>query len=82
MDEFAALTVTNSSPVGACVQGNFQDTCYAIAKVGFRVFLGVAADVVNISEDGLKCQLLLRENPLVQHVELPAEFQGFEEPLR
>jgi len=55
--------------LGSC--HDFQDTAEIIAKVGFKMFLGVAAEVSNWNSDGTACSLLLTDNPMVEFVELP-----------
>ncbi|CAK9864755.1 unnamed protein product [Sphagnum jensenii] len=54
----------------------FKDTAEVIAKVGFKMFLGVSATVSNWSADGSECSLILDDNPLVDFVELPDTCQG------
>eukprot|EP01062_Namystynia_karyoxenos_P056466 TRINITY_DN47427_c0_g1_i1.p1 TRINITY_DN47427_c0_g1~~TRINITY_DN47427_c0_g1_i1.p1 ORF type:complete len:232 (+),score=79.69 TRINITY_DN47427_c0_g1_i1:94-696(+) len=53
----------------------FRDTAEAIAKVGFKMFLGVHANVHNWSEDHLSYSLVLPDNPLTEFVELPDRFK-------
>lgn len=55
---------------------NLTDTADAIAKVGFRMYLGVSADVANWSQDGHTFSLVFRENPLAEFAELPDECSG------
>mmetsp|Transcript_24849 Transcript_24849/g.61005 ORF Transcript_24849/g.61005 Transcript_24849/m.61005 type:complete len:187 (+) Transcript_24849:202-762(+) len=57
------------SNVGSC--SDFRETAEVMAKVGFKMFLGVAAGVGNWSRDETEFSLLLDENPLVDMVELP-----------
>ncbi|MBA0558214.1 hypothetical protein Goshw_025666 [Gossypium schwendimanii] len=47
-----------------------------IAKVGFKMFLGVTASVMNWDADGTCCSIVLEDNPLVDFVELPDTCQG------
>ncbi|CAM6034624.1 unnamed protein product [Sphagnum compactum] len=54
----------------------FKDTAEVIAKVGFKMFLGVSATVSNWSADGSECSLILDDNPLADFVELPDTCQG------
>ncbi|KAK1284795.1 hypothetical protein QJS10_CPB21g00867 [Acorus calamus] len=69
IDEFLA-----KSNVSRCV--DFRETADVIAKVGFKMFLGVTASVTNWDADGTSCSLVLEENPLVDFVELPDMYQG------
>eukprot|EP00771_Trimastix_marina_P000943 gnl/Trimastix_PCT/1979.p2 GENE.gnl/Trimastix_PCT/1979~~gnl/Trimastix_PCT/1979.p2 ORF type:complete len:186 (+),score=43.63 gnl/Trimastix_PCT/1979:35-592(+) len=50
---------------------NFHETAEAIAKVAFRMFLGINVQVTNWNPEGTKCTLVIRENPLTDFVELP-----------
>eukprot|EP01060_Flectonema_neradi_P005681 TRINITY_DN13805_c0_g1_i2.p1 TRINITY_DN13805_c0_g1~~TRINITY_DN13805_c0_g1_i2.p1 ORF type:complete len:184 (+),score=34.53 TRINITY_DN13805_c0_g1_i2:63-614(+) len=49
----------------------FRDTAEAIAKVGFKMFLGVTADVRNWAEDGSSYSLIIDDNPLTMFADLP-----------
>ncbi|GMQ11641.1 hypothetical protein CsSME_00054189 [Camellia sinensis var. sinensis] len=69
IDEFLA-----KSNVSRCV--DFKETAEVIAKVGFKMFLGVTASVTNVDADGTCCSLILEDNPLVDFVELPDTCQG------
>jgi|EP00670_Eutreptiella_braarudii_P014784 hypothetical protein len=69
VDEFLAAT-----SLGAC--RTFAETAEVIAKVGFKMFLGVTAAVVNIGDDGQSFSLVLEENPLNAFVELPEKFKS------
>lgn len=42
-----------------------------MARVGFKMFLGVSAELGKVSEDEKQCSVLFRGNPLDQFVELP-----------
>eukprot|EP00756_Hemistasia_phaeocysticola_P066274 Hpha_TRINITY_DN9125_c0_g1::TRINITY_DN9125_c0_g1_i1::g.94434::m.94434/K20302/TRAPPC3, BET3; trafficking protein particle complex subunit 3 len=53
----------------------FRDTAETIAKVGFRMFLGVHAGVFNWSDDYRAYSLVLDQNPLTEFVELPDRFK-------
>ena len=70
VDEFLA-----KSSVAAC--HNFRETAETIARVAFKMFLGVAADVTNWSDDGRQCSVVLaaNENPFADFVELPAQYK-------
>ncbi|XP_074587410.1 uncharacterized protein LOC141843255 [Curcuma longa] len=69
IDEFLA-----KSNVSRCV--DFKETADVIAKVGFKMFLGVTASVTNWDAEGTSFSLVLEDNPLVDFVELPDTFQG------
>ncbi|KAL0406900.1 UNVERIFIED_CONTAM: Trafficking protein particle complex subunit [Sesamum latifolium] len=53
-----------------------METAEVIAKVGFKMFLGVTASVTNWDTEGTTCSLILEDNPLVDFVELPDTCQG------
>ncbi|BBN04638.1 trafficking protein particle complex subunit 3 [Marchantia polymorpha subsp. ruderalis] len=55
---------------------DFRETAETIAKVGFKMFLGVTGSVANWNADGTECSLILDDNPLVDFVELPETCQG------
>ena len=57
------------SPMPFCT--DFRQTMEVIAKVAFKLFLGVAADVTAWDFNGKSCSLHLRENPLSDFVILP-----------
>eukprot|EP00929_Paragymnodinium_shiwhaense_P105294 TRINITY_DN7024_c0_g1_i2.p1 TRINITY_DN7024_c0_g1~~TRINITY_DN7024_c0_g1_i2.p1 ORF type:complete len:217 (-),score=53.62 TRINITY_DN7024_c0_g1_i2:104-673(-) len=65
VDEFLA-----KSGVSACQ--DFRESAEVIAKVGFRMFLGVGAEVVMWNRELTACSLVLPDNPLAEYVELPA----------
>ncbi|KAK4398476.1 Trafficking protein particle complex subunit [Sesamum angolense] len=69
VDEFLA-----KSNVSRCV--DFRETAEVIAKVGFKMFLGVTASVTNWDAEGTTCSIILEDNPLVDFVELPDTCQG------
>eukprot|EP00918_Siedleckia_nematoides_P090267 GHVU01198432.1.p1 GENE.GHVU01198432.1~~GHVU01198432.1.p1 ORF type:complete len:188 (-),score=45.47 GHVU01198432.1:442-1005(-) len=58
------------SGVRSC--SDFRETAEVIAKVGLMMFLGVKGEVVNWNNEGTKCSILLRDNPLEEFVELPS----------
>lgn len=64
VDEFLA-----KSGVSNC--DDFAETADVIAKVAFKMFLGVNVDVANWNQDKTACSLLLLDNPLADYVELP-----------
>ena len=55
---------------------SFQETANAVAKVGFKMFLGVPASVHNWTEDSKCYSLVLDENPLTSFTELPEKYSG------
>eukprot|EP01071_Lankesteria_metandrocarpae_P013472 Lankesteria_metandrocarpae@DN7228_c0_g1_i1.p1 len=63
----------SKSQVSACQ--DFAETADVIAKVGFKMFLGVSGEVTNWSKDNLSCSIILVDNPLVHFVELPQNMQ-------
>jgi len=69
IDEFLA-----KSGVGRCA--DFKETAEVVAKVGFKMFLGVNAQVLNWNSDGTEFSIILEENPLADFVELPDSLQN------
>ncbi|KAL6553424.1 hypothetical protein OROGR_007266 [Orobanche gracilis] len=69
VDEFLA-----KANVSRCI--DFRETAEVIAKVGFKMFLGVTASVTNCDPEGTTCSLILEDIPLVDFVELPDTCQG------
>jgi len=65
VDEFLA-----KAQIASC--SNFMDTAEVIAKVGFKMFLGVTAEVVNSTTSEFSLQL--SDNPLAEFVELPEHY--------
>lgn len=59
--------------IGQC--SDFRETAQTIAKVGFKMFLGVNANVTNMNDEGTEFSLVLEENPLNDFVELPDHLQ-------
>ncbi|KAL6076850.1 Trafficking protein particle complex subunit 3 [Balamuthia mandrillaris] len=57
---------------------NLRDAAETIAKVGFKMFLGVSAQVPpgSWSADGNEFSLVLEDNPLTEFVELPEEYSA------
>lgn len=64
VEEFLA-----KSGVSSCT--DFAETADVIAKVAFKMFLGVAVDVASWNTEKTACSLLLYDNPLADYVELP-----------
>ncbi|AFZ80260.1 bet3 transport protein, putative [Theileria equi strain WA] len=50
---------------------DFKSTVEVIAKVGFKMFLGISGDVVTVNERENIHNIKFQENPLDQFVELP-----------
>lgn len=46
-----------------------------IAKVAFKMFLGITAEVTNVSADGNSFSLILNDNPFTDFVEIPPQYQ-------
>jgi len=67
IDEFLA-----KAGVGPC--GSFAETAEVIAKVGFKMFLGVTAEVVGATSSEFTLQFT--ENPLAEFVELPEQYSS------
>lgn len=54
---------------------NFKETAEHIAKVGFKMFLGIVADVEDWNEDRTAFSLRLPENPITDFVEVPEKYK-------
>ncbi|CAJ0940950.1 unnamed protein product [Ranitomeya imitator] len=57
------------SSVGRC--HDFRETADVIAKVAFKMYLGITPTITNWSPAGDEFSLILENNPLVDFVELP-----------
>lgn len=68
IDEFLAKSGTVNC-------SNIRETAEVIAKVAFKMFLGIVAEVASWSADGNSFSLILSENPLTDFVELPPQYQ-------
>eukprot|EP01039_Chlorochromonas_danica_P001929 gene1929-2107_t len=68
IDEFLA-----KSGVSNC--SNFKDTADVIARVAFKMFLGVAPEVTGWNKENSAFTLVFTDNPLVDFVELPSQYQ-------
>jgi hypothetical protein len=66
IEEFLAKT-----EAGRCQ--DMKESAEMIAKVGFKMFLGITPTISNWSADNKQCSLLFEENPLAESVELPAD---------
>lgn len=71
VDEFLA-----KSNLQSCV--NFRETAQVIAKVAFKMFLGITAEVTRWREDGRQFSLVFKSNPLGEFVELPQELHDLD----
>ena len=69
VDEFLA-----QSRVNKCQ--SLKETAELIAKVGFKMFLGVTANVGKWSADEKEFSLVLDENPFTEFVDLPEKYSG------
>uniref|UniRef100_A0AAV1VCW0 Trafficking protein particle complex subunit n=1 Tax=Peronospora matthiolae TaxID=2874970 RepID=A0AAV1VCW0_9STRA len=69
VDEFLA-----KSGVTTCQ--DFKETAEVVAKVAFKMFLGISADVSQWNAEGTACSLTLYDNPLTEFVELPPSAYG------
>jgi len=67
IDEFLA-----KSGVTSCQ--NFRETAEVIAKVAFKMFLGINADVTSWNTEGTAFSIVIYENPLTDFVELPPQY--------
>lgn len=66
VDDFLA-----KSKINHC--STFSDTAEVIAKVAFKMFLGITANVGPWSSDKKTFSLLFEDNPLAEFTELPPE---------
>lgn len=55
---------------------SFRETADVIAKVAFKMFLGVQCEVINYVEKENCFSLIMSDNPLIDFVELPKNLQG------
>eukprot|EP00298_Acanthocystis_sp_HF-20_P005005 c15296_g1_i1.p1 GENE.c15296_g1_i1~~c15296_g1_i1.p1 ORF type:complete len:189 (+),score=80.55 c15296_g1_i1:50-616(+) len=55
---------------------DFKESCEVLAKVGFKMFLGVSADIGGWNNENTECSLTIAENPLIEFVELSYELKG------
>eukprot|EP01112_Ceratiomyxa_fruticulosa_P016587 TRINITY_DN5035_c0_g1_i1.p1 TRINITY_DN5035_c0_g1~~TRINITY_DN5035_c0_g1_i1.p1 ORF type:complete len:190 (-),score=44.18 TRINITY_DN5035_c0_g1_i1:67-636(-) len=60
------------SNVGRCA--DFVETAEVIAKVGFKMFLGISATVTDWDVEKKEFSLILEDNPLTEFVELPEQY--------
>ncbi|KAJ8601396.1 hypothetical protein CTAYLR_005009 [Chrysophaeum taylorii] len=64
IDEFLAKSGINNC-------NEFAETADVIAKVAFKMFLGVSVEVASWNDEKTSCSLLVYDNPLTDFVELP-----------
>uniref|UniRef100_A0A7S1CY18 Trafficking protein particle complex subunit n=1 Tax=Cyclophora tenuis TaxID=216820 RepID=A0A7S1CY18_CYCTE len=69
VDEFLAKADQANMVIPQCRA--LQETAEVLAKTGFRMFLGISAEVQMVNESSFS--LLIYENPLALFVELPQE---------
>lgn len=69
VDDFLA-----KSKINQC--SNFSETAQVIAKVAFKMFLGVSANVASWSQDKKTFGIVFDDNPLAEFAELPEECAG------
>lgn len=67
IDEFLAKSGINN-----CT--NFKETIDVIAKVAFKMFLGITPEISNWQKENTACSLLFLDNPFVDFVELPPNY--------
>ena len=53
---------------------NFRDTAETIAKVAFKMFLGISVEATNWAANDSIFSLVYAENPLTSFVELPPQY--------
>lgn len=71
IDEFLS-----KSGVGGSSCTSFKDTAEVMAKVAFKMFLGVTAEVAGWNVEGTAFSLLMpADNPFVDFVELPPQYR-------
>lgn len=64
--------LARAAGIGRCRE--LKETADVIAKVAFKMFLGVTADVQNFDAKTETFSLVLNENPLTDFVELPDQY--------
>jgi len=82
VDEF--LSKADVAGLGLATQcQTLKDTAEVVAKIGFKMFLGIQAEVGAFSQDQRSFSIYLQDNPLSAFVELPAgDEQSGNEDLR
>mmetsp|Transcript_32168 Transcript_32168/g.54247 ORF Transcript_32168/g.54247 Transcript_32168/m.54247 type:complete len:189 (-) Transcript_32168:115-681(-) len=71
IDEFLA-----KSGVSNC--SNFKETADIISKVAFKMFLGIIPAVTSWNKEENAFSLIFNDNPLVDFVELPPQYQNLQ----
>lgn len=71
VDELLSKAELSGAAIHIPTCRDMKDTAEVVAKVGFRMFLGMSCEVGNFSSDGRAFSLFLYENPLSIFVELP-----------
>uniref|UniRef100_A0A6V2DC26 Trafficking protein particle complex subunit n=1 Tax=Ditylum brightwellii TaxID=49249 RepID=A0A6V2DC26_9STRA len=74
VDEFLSKAEMAGINIPPCT--TMRDTAEVVAKIGFRMFLGVTAETSNFSPDGRAFSVFLYDNPLAIFVELPPPPSG------
>ncbi|KAL7543168.1 hypothetical protein ACHAXR_012861 [Thalassiosira sp. AJA248-18] len=70
VDEF--LSKADVAGMGLATQcQNLRDTAEVVSKIGFKMFLGIQAEVGGFSHDQRSFSIYLQDNPLSTFVELP-----------
>lgn len=54
---------------------NFRETADTIAKVAFRMFLGISTEVTNWATNDSSFSIIYSENPITDFVELPPQYR-------
>ena len=81
VDEF--LSKADVAGMGMATQcQSLRETAEVVAKMGFKMFLGVSAEVGGFSQDQKSFSIYLQENPLSTFVELPGDEHGGSDDLR
>jgi hypothetical protein len=68
VDEFLAKSGITKCP-------NFTETAGMISKVAFKMFLGISPEVTAWNKENSAFSLIFAENPLIDFVELPPQYQ-------
>ena len=70
VDEF--LSKADVAGMGLATQcQTLKDTAEVVAKIGFKMFLGIQAEIGGFSQDQRSFSIYLQDNPLSAFVELP-----------
>jgi len=57
---------------------SLQETAEVVAKVGFKMFLGVSATVKHVDMSKEEFSLTIEDNPLIDFVELPDKYKALQ----